>query len=119
MPQTTNTLVDNEQKVIIQTSGKKNESSETLVDIVGLKNSSSDSSVSISDLHYAIEGTGDIQVFYENDDSKKITLAGKGVYPKPGETVLSYVKGNINITTDQNVNKYNIIIECQKREGFN
>jgi|SRR5210317_2037677 len=119
MPQSTTILTDINTKSIIKANGVKSESGETLVNINDLQNSSSDSQVSISDLHYEIQGTGSIEVFYDNDTSKKITLTGRGVYPKPNDALLGYAKGNINITSDANVNKYNIIIECQKRKGFN
>jgi hypothetical protein len=119
MPLAKEILVDNSTKTIVKANGLKNEDNQSLVEISGLKNSSSDSSLNISGLHYAIEGTGSIQVFYTKDNSKKITLTGNGAYPRPDDVPIGYVSGDINITSDTNVNKYNIIIECQKREGFN
>jgi len=119
MPLAKEILVDNSTKTIVKANGLKNEDNQSLVEISGLKNSSSDSSLNISGLHYAIEGTGSIQVFYTKDNSKKITLTGNGTYPRPDDKSIGYVSGDINITSDTNVNKYNIIIECQKREGFN
>lgn len=119
MPQAISILTDTNTKTIIKANGVKSETGETLVNVNNLQNSSSDSQVSISDLHYEIQGTGIVEVFYDNDMGKKITLTGRGVYPKPNDALLGYAKGNINITSDANVNKYNIIIECQKRKGFN
>ena len=71
-------------------------------------------------LYYEILGTGNIDVFFENDTTKKVTLSGRGNYGlKPGESKIKETVGDVLLTSDSNVSSYTIILETHKEEGFN
>lgn len=116
----TTQVVDDAFKTITSAKGIGNESEQKFVVVSELLNASSEPKVSIANLHYEILGTGNIDVFFENDTTKKVTISGRGNYGlKPGEAKIKEVVGNILLTSDSNVTSYNIILETHKEEGFN
>jgi len=117
----TTTLVDDSFKVIIKANGVGNESEQVLVSALELNNASSEPKISIANVYYEIEGSGNINLLF-NTDEEALTINGRGNYGlKPGEPKIeatSTGNGNILLTSDNNVTSYNIVIECHKEKGF-
>lgn len=115
----TTTLVDDTVKTIVNSSGVGSESEQMLVNAFDLLGASSEPKISIANVHYEIEGTGNVTIFFENNDDKKIIISGRGIYGlKPGEARIKDPIGNILLDSDENVSNYNIVIESQKESGF-
>jgi len=115
----TTTLVDDTFKTIVNSSGVGNESEQMLVNAFDLLGASSEPKISIANVHYEIEGTGNVTIFFENNNDKKITISGRGNYGlKPGENKIKDPIGNILLNSDENVTDYSVIIESQKESGF-
>jgi hypothetical protein len=114
-------LVDDSFKVIIKANGVGNESEQVLVSALELNNASSEPKISIANVYYEIEGSGNINLLF-NTDEEALTINGRGNYGlKPGEPKIeatSTGNGNILLTSDNNVTSYNIVIECHKEKGF-
>ena len=115
----TTKLVDNNFHIIVNSNGVGNEINQKLVDVVNSNNASSEPKVSIANIVYEIIGTGEITVFFENDNTKEVVLSGRGNYGlKPGEEKIKDVVGNILLDSDSNVTKYNLVIEAHKESGY-
>ena len=115
----TTKLVDNNFHIIVNSNGVGNEINQKLVDVVNSNNASSEPKVSIANIVYEIIGTGEVTVFFENDNTKKVVLSGRGNYGlKPGEEKIKDVVGNILLDSDSNVTKYNLVIEAHKESGY-
>ena len=115
----TTKLVDNNFHIIVNSNGVGNEINQKLVDVVNSNNASSEPKVSIANIVYEIIGTGEVTVFFENDNTKKVVLTGRGNYGlKPGEEKIKEVVGNILLDSDSNVTKYNLVIEAHKESGY-
>ena len=116
---TTTKLVDDNDKIIVNANGVGNETDQTLVDVVNSNNASSEPKVSIANIQYEVVGTGDVTVFFKGDTSKKVIINGRGNYGlKPSEERIKDAIGDILLTSDLNVTKYNIVIEAQKESGY-
>jgi len=116
---TTTKLVDNNDKIIVNANGVGSETEQTLVDVVNSNNASSEPKVSIANIQYEVVGTGDVTVFFKNDTSKNIIINGRGNYGlKPSEERIKDAIGDILLTSDSNVTKYNVVIEAQKESGY-
>ena len=116
---TTTKLVDNNDKIIINANGVGSETEQPLVDVVNSNNASSEPKVSIANIQYEVVGTGDVTVFFKNDTSKNIIINGRGNYGlKPSEERIKDAIGDILLTSDSNVTKYNVVIETQKESGY-
>jgi hypothetical protein len=116
----TTKLVDDSFHIIVNSNGVGAEEEQTLVDVVNSNNASSEPKVSIANIVYEIIGTGNVEVFFKNDTSKKVTISGRGNYGlKPGEQKLKDVIGDILLNSDSTVTKYNIVIEAHKESGYN
>ena len=116
---TTTKLVDDNDKIIVNANGVGNETDQTLVDVVNSNNASSEPKVSIANIQYEVVGTGDVTVFFKGDTSKKVIINGRGNYGlKPSEERIKDTIGDILLTSDLNVTKYNIVIEAQKESGY-
>ena len=119
MTRSTTKLVDDSYKIIVNANGVGSETEQTLVDVINSKNASSEPKVSIANIQYEIVGTGDVTVFFKNDTSKNVVINGRGNYGlKPSEERIKDVIGDILLTSDSNVTKYNIVIEAQKESGY-
>ena len=116
---TTTKLVDDNDKIIVNANGVGSETDQKLVDVVNSNNASSEPKVSIANIQYEVVGTGDVTVFFKNDTSKKVIISGRGNYGlKPSEARIKDAIGDILLTSDSNVTKYNVVIEAQKESGY-
>ena len=112
-------LVDDRFKIIVNANGVGNETEKKLVDILNSNNATSDSKVSIANIQYEIIGTGNVTIFFKNDTLKNVVINGRGNYGlKPNEEKIKDPIGDILLTSDTNVTKYNIVIEAQKESGY-
>jgi len=115
----TTKLVDDDDKIIVNANGVGSETEQTLVDVVNSNNASSEPKVSIANIQYEVVGTGDVTVFFKGDTSKSVIINGRGNYGlKPSEERIKDAIGDILLTSDSNVTKYNIVIEAQKESGY-
>lgn len=127
---TTTTLADDNFKVIIKANGGSNEDKELLLDASKLSKATASPNVSIANVHHEILGTGKITLFFdaETDEQITTTFSGRGNYGlkkdepkiKQGNTGATLINptGDILLSTDSNVSKYNILIEFRKEKGF-
>ena len=108
-------LVDDSFKVINKVTGARNES-ETLIKLDDLSGSTNESEISIANAYYEVEGTGTVTMQF--DDEKKLSATGIDNYGlKPTEEKIKGT-GDIKITTDANVDKFSLMLECHKEIGF-
>jgi len=116
---TTEKLVDDNFKIIVNSNGVGSEINQKLVDVVNSNNASSEPKVSIANVVYEIIGTGEVTLFFENDNTKEVILSGRGNYGlKPNEEKIKDVVGNILLDSDSDVIKYNLVIETHKESGY-
>ena len=116
---TTTKLVDDSFKIIVNSNGVGEEEDQTLIDVINSNNATSQPKVSIANVIYEIIGTGDVTIFFKNDATKKVTINGRGNYGlKPTEEKIKDPIGDILLTSDSNVTKYNIVIEAHKESGY-
>ena len=118
----TTTLVDDSFKVIVKANGVGSESEQILVNALELNNATSEPKVSIANVYYEIEGTGNITFIFNDEEEVVLTLTGRGNYglkPKePKKKAISTVADILYLTSDANVTSYNLVIECHKEKGF-
>ena len=108
-------LVDDSFKVINKVTGARNEN-EKLIEIDSLKGATNESEISIANAYYEIEGTGTVTMQF--NDEKKLSATGIDNYGlKPTEEKIKGT-GDIKITTDANVDKFSLMLECHKEKGF-
>ena len=116
----TTKLVDSDFHIIVNSNGIGSEEEQTLVDVVNSNKASSEPKVSVAHIRYEIIGTGKITVFFKNDTEKKVELSGRGNYGlKPTEEKIKDTIGDILLSSDSNVSKYNLVIEAHKETGYN
>ena len=116
---TTTKLVDDNFKIIVNANGVGSETEQTLVDVVNSNNASSEPKVSIANIQYEVLGTGNVTVFFKNDTTKEVVISGRGNYGlKPSEEKVKDAIGDILLTSDSNVTKYNVVIETHKESGY-
>ena len=109
-------LVDDNFKVINKITGARNED-EKLIELDTLKGSTNESEISIANAYYEVEGTGTVKLEFDNE--KKLEMTSIDNYGlKPSEEKIKGT-GDIKITTDANVNKFSLMLECHKETGFN
>jgi len=109
-------LVDDGFKVINKITGARNEN-EKLIDLDTLKGSTNESEISIANAYYEVEGTGTVTLEFDNEE--KFEMSGIDNYGlKPSETKIKGT-GDIKVTTDANVDKFSLMLECHKEKGFN
>ena len=111
-------LVDDSFKVINKISGARNEN-EILINLEKLKGATNESEISIANVYYEVEGTGKVQLLFNNTiEDQEFTMTGIDNYGlKPTETKIKGT-GDIKIITDANVNKFSLMLECHKETGF-
>ena len=107
-------LVDDGFKVINKITGAKNEN-EKLIEVDSLKNSTNESEISIANAYYEIEGTGKVTLQFDDQNFIMTGIDNYGL--KPTETKIKGT-GDITITTDTNVDKFSLMLECHKEIGF-
>jgi len=120
---TTTKLVDDNFKIVINANGVGSEEDQKIVDVEASDNASSEPKVSIANLQYEILGTGEVTLFFEKRSSvnttKQLIISGRGNYGlKPDEIKITDTIGNIFLTSDSNVTKYNIVLETHKESGY-
>ena len=108
-------LVDDSFKVINKITGARNED-EKLIELDTLKNSTNESEISIANVYYEVEGTGTVKLQFDSEE--EFSMIGIDNYGlKPTETKIKGT-GDIKITTDANVDKFSLMLECHKEKGF-
>ena len=108
-------LVDDSFKVINKITGARNEN-EKLIELDTLKNSTNESEISIANAYYEVEGTGTVKLQFDSEEEfNMIGIDNYGL--KPTETKIKGT-GDIKITTDANVDKFSLMLECHKEKGF-
>ena len=107
-------LVDDNFKVINKITGARNEN-EKLIELDSLKNSTNESEISIANAYYEVEGTGKVTLQFDNQNFIMTGIDNYGL--KPTETKIKGT-GDITITTDTNVDKFSLMLECHKETGF-
>jgi len=108
-------LVDDNFKVINKITGARNED-EKLIELDTLKGSTNESEISIANAYYEVEGTGTVKLEFDNE--KKLEMTSIDNYGlKPSEEKIKGT-GDIKITTDANVDKFSLMLECHKETGF-
>ena len=120
---TSTKLVDDNFKIMVNANGVGKEEDQKIVDVEASNNASSEPKVSIANLQYEILGTGEVTLFFEKrssvDTSKQLIISGRGNYGlKPNENKIIDTIGNIFLTSDTNVTKYNIVLEAHKESGY-
>ena len=120
---TSTKLVDDNFKIIVNANGVGSESDQKIVDVEASDNASSEPKISIANLQYEILGTGEVTLFFEKresvDTTKQLIISGRGNYGlKPDEGKITDTIGNILLTSDSNVTKYNIVLETHKESGY-
>ena len=82
--------------------------------------------LSIENIHYEIQGTGKINLYWDAEvDEEILELNGYGNYGlisseknKEISSTTSIPNGDVLLTSDSNVKKYNLILEFKKETGF-
>ena len=120
---TSTKLVDDNFKIMVNANGVGNEENQKIVDVEASNNASSEPKVSIANLQYEILGTGNVTLFFEKrasiDTTKQLIISGRGNYGlKPNENKIIDTIGDIFLTSDTNVTKYNIVLEAHKESGY-
>ena len=120
---TSTKLVDDDFKIVVNANGVGSEEDQKIVDIEASNNASSEPKVSIANLQYEILGTGEVTLFFEKrgsiDTTKQLVISGRGNYGlKPNEIKIEDTIGNIFLTSDSNVTKYNIVLETHKESEY-
>ena len=120
---TSTKLVDDDFKLMVNANGVGSEEDQKIVDVEASNNASSEPKVSIANLQYEILGTGNVTLFFEKrssiDTTKQLIISGRGNYGlKPDEGKITDTIGNILLTSDSNVTKYNIVLETHKESGY-
>ena len=120
---TSTKLVDDNFKIMVNANGVGAEEDQKIVDVEASDNASSEPKVSIANLQYEILGTGNVTLFFEKrssiDTTKQLIISGRGNYGlKPDEGKITDTIGNLLLTSDSNVTKYNIVLETHKESGY-
>ena len=127
---TTTTLADDSFKTIIKANGLGGESKQTLLDASKLSGATSSPNLSIAHLYYEILGSGNLTFFFdaETDEQVATQFSGRGNYGlkknepriKQEDTGITLVNptGDVLVSTDSAITKYNIIVEFRKEKGF-
>ena len=120
---TSTKLVDDSFKIMVNANGVGSEEDQKIVDVEASNNASSEPKVSFANLQYEILGTGNVTLFFEKrssiDTTKQLIISGRGNYGlKPDEGKITDTIGNILLTSDSNVTKYNIVLETHKESGY-
>tara|TARA_A100001011_G_scaffold187624_1_gene196152 strand:- start:74 stop:451 length:378 start_codon:yes stop_codon:yes gene_type:complete len=123
MALTSTKLVDDNFKIIVNAKGVGSEDDQKIVDVEASNNASSEPKVSIANLVYEVIGTGNVTLFFEKrasiDTTKQLIISGRGNYGlKPDEIKITDTIGNVSLTSDSNVTKYNIVLETHKESGY-
>ena len=108
--------VDDNFKVITNIKGIQSDGG-TVVDVSKLTNATSEPKISIANVNYEIFGTGNVKLTL---GKQELNISGRGNYGlKPTEIKLvKDAEQDVLLTSDSNVPKFNISLECHKESGF-
>ena len=127
---TTTTLADDSKKTIVKANGLGGETKELLLDASKLSGATASPNLSIAHIYYEILGTGNLTFFFDAETDEQVTtqFSGRGNYGfkkeepriKQGDTgaPLSNPTGDVLVSSDSTVTKYNIVVEFRKEKGF-
>ena len=123
---TTTNIVDDTNKVITSVSGIGGETEQLLLDASKLSKADSAPRLSVENIHYEIQGTGNIKLYWDAEvDEEILELNGYGNYGlipseknKEISSTTSSQNGDVLLTSDSNVKKYNLVLEFKKEKGF-
>ena len=127
---TTTTLADDSKKTIVKANGLGGETKELLLDASKLSGATASPNLSIAHIYYEILGTGNLTLFFDADTDEQVStqFSGRGNYGfkkeepriKQGDTgaTLSNPTGDVLVSSDSTITKYNIVVEFRKEKGF-
>ena len=127
---TTTTLADDSKKTIVKANGLGGETKELLLDASKLSGATASPNLSIAHIYYEILGTGNLTFFFDAETDEQVTtqFSGRGNYGfkkeepriKQGDTgaTLSNPTGDVLVSSDSTITKYNIVVEFRKEKGF-
>ena len=127
---TTTTLADDTQKVIVKANGVGGETKGIVLDASKTTGATSSPNLSIAHLYYEILGTGNLTFFFDAETDEQVArqFSGRGNYGlKEGEprikqgdtgTTPTNPTGDVLVSTDNTITKYNIVVEFRKEKGF-
>ena len=127
---TTTTLADDSKKTIIKANGLGGETKQLLLDASELSGATASPNLSITHAYYEILGTGNLTFFFdaETDEQVSTQFSGRGNYGfkkeepriKQEDTGISLVNptGDVLVSSDSAITKYNIVVEFRKEKGF-
>lgn len=122
---TSTLLVDTKVNVLMKGTGVGSEQEQVLINVSDLNEATNESILSINTLNYDIKGTGKVKILFQGDTNiEAIELSGRGQYGKRlNEPEIlneaTNTNGNILLTSDSNVTSYVVLIEANKKDGFN
>ena len=127
---TTTTLADDSKKTIIKANGLGGETKQLLLDASELSGATASPNLLIAHAYYEIIGTGNLTFFFdaETDEQVSTQFSGRGNYGfkkeepriKQEDTGISLVNptGDVLVSSDSTITKYNIVVEFRKEKGF-
>ena len=127
---TTTTLADDSKKTIVKANGLGGETKELLLDASKLSGATASPNLSIAHIYYEILGTGNLTFFFDAETDEQVTtqFSDRGNYGfkkeepriKQGDTgaTLSNPTGDVLVSSDSAITKYNIVVEFRKEKGF-
>ena len=127
---TTTTLADDSKKTIIKANGLGGETKQLLLDASELSGATASPNLSIAHIYYEILGTGNLTFFFDAETDEQVArqFSGRGNYGlkkdepriKQGDTgtTLTNPTGDVLVSTDNTITKYNIVVEFRKEKGF-
>ena len=127
---TTTTLADDNFKTIIRANGLGGETKGKLLDASKLSGATASPNLSIAHIYYEILGTGNLTFFFDAETDEQVAkqFSGRGNYGlkkdepriKQGDTgtTLTNPTGDVLVSTEDTITKYNIVVEFRKEKGF-
>ena len=127
---TTTTLADDSFKTIVRANGLGGETKGKLLDASKLSGATASPNLSIAHIYYEILGTGNLTFFFDAETDEQVAkqFSGRGNYGlkkdepriKQGDTgtTLTNPTGDVLVSTEDTITKYNIVVEFRKEKGF-
>ena len=127
---TTTTLADDSKKTIVKANGLGGETKELLLDASELSGATASPNLSIAHIYYEILGTGNLTFFFDAETDEQVArqFSCRGNYGlkkdepriKQGDTgtTLTNPTGDVLVSTEDTITKYNIVVEFRKEKGF-
>ena len=127
---TTTTLADDSFKTIVRANGQGGEAKGKLLDASKLSGATASPNLSIAHIYYEILGTGNLTFFFDAETDEQVAkqFSGRGNYGlkkdepriKQGDTgtTLTNPTGDVLVSTENTITKYNIVVEFRKEKGF-